>query len=78
MVFEDAVKLVAERGRLMQEAVPVGVGAMAAVLGLEDHQVVNACSSVANGQIVTAANFNSPGQVVIAGETAAIEERWML
>lgn len=73
IAFEDAVKLVAERGRLMQEAVPAGVGAMAAILGLEDHQVVNTCAEVANGQIVAAANFNAPGQVVIAGETAAVE-----
>lgn len=71
--FEDAVKLVAERGRLMQEAVPAGVGAMAAILGLEDHQVVNTCLEVAHGEIVAAANFNAPGQVVIAGETAAVE-----
>jgi len=71
--FEDAVKLVAERGRLMQEAVPAGVGAMAAILGLEDHQVVNTCAEAAQGQIVTAANFNAPGQVVIAGDTAAVE-----
>ena len=72
IAFEDAVKLVAARGRLMQEAVPAGVGAMAAILGLEDHQVVNACAEAAQGQIVTAANFNAPGQVVIAGETAAV------
>ena len=57
----------------MQEAVPAGVGAMAAILGLEDHQVVNTCAEVANGQIVAAANFNAPGQVVIAGDTAAVE-----
>ncbi|QPK61711.1 ACP S-malonyltransferase [Methylomonas sp. LL1] len=73
IAFEDAIKLVAERGRLMQEAVPVGVGAMAAILGLQDHQVVNACMDVANGGIVAAANFNAPGQVVIAGETAAVD-----
>lgn len=71
--FEDGIKLVAERGRLMQEAVPAGVGAMAAILGLEDHQVVNTCLEVANGEIVAAANFNAPGQVVIAGQTAAVE-----
>jgi len=71
--FDAAIKLVAERGRLMQEAVPAGVGAMAAILGLEDHQVVNGCAAAAQGHIVTAANFNAPGQVVIAGETAAVE-----
>jgi [acyl-carrier-protein] S-malonyltransferase len=71
--FEAAIKLVAERGRLMQEAVPAGVGAMAAIIGLEDHQVVNGCAAAAQGQIVTAANFNAPGQVVIAGETAAVD-----
>jgi len=73
IAFEDAVKLVAARGRLMQEAVPAGVGAMAAILGLEDHQVVNACAEVANDEIVAAANFNAPGQVVIAGDTAAVD-----
>jgi [acyl-carrier-protein] S-malonyltransferase len=71
--FTDGIKLVAERGRLMQEAVPAGVGAMAAILGLDDDIIIQACSDVADGQIVTAANFNSPGQVVIAGETAAVE-----
>lgn len=71
--FEDGVKLVAERGRLMQSAVPAGIGAMAAILGLQDHQVVNACMEVANGEVVAAANFNAPGQVVIAGHTAAVE-----
>lgn len=73
MSFEDAIKLVAERGRLMQEAVPPGVGAMAAILGLEDHQVVQVCASAAQGEIVSAVNFNSPGQVVIAGHVAAVE-----
>lgn len=73
IAYEDAIRLVAERGRLMQEAVPADQGAMAAILGLEDHQVVNTCSEVANGQIVAAANFNAPGQVVIAGETTAVE-----
>lgn len=73
MAFVDAVKLVAERGRLMQQAVPVGVGAMAAILGLEDHQIVNTCVEVANGEVVAAANFNAPGQVVIAGATAAVD-----
>ena len=71
--FEDGIKLVAERGRLMQEAVPVGVGAMAAILGLEDHQVVNICTQVAENDVVAAVNFNAPGQVVIAGNLAAVE-----
>lgn len=73
LAYEEAIRLVAERGRLMQQAVPVGVGAMAAILGLEDHQVVNVCAEVAEGQVVAAANFNAPGQVVIAGETEAVE-----
>ena len=71
--FEDGIKLVAERGRLMQEAVPVGIGAMAAILGLEDHQVVNICAQVAENEVVSAVNFNAPGQVVIAGNLAAVE-----
>lgn len=73
MPFVQAVKLVAARGRLMQQAVPAGAGAMAAILGLDDHLIVNTCADVAHGQVVTAANFNSPGQVVIAGDTAAVE-----
>ena len=71
--FEDAVSLVADRGRFMQEAVPVGQGAMAAILGLSDDDVRQACSEAAQGEIVAAVNFNSPGQVVIAGQTAAVE-----
>lgn len=73
MSFSDGVKLVAERGRLMQEAVPVGVGAMAAIIGLEDHVVVKACQESADGEIVAPVNFNAPGQVVIAGHVAAVE-----
>ncbi len=73
MSFEDGIRLVAARGRLMQEAVPPGVGAMAAILGLEDHQVVKICADAAEGEIVSAVNFNSPGQVVIAGNVAAVE-----
>ncbi|WP_333874892.1 ACP S-malonyltransferase [Methylobacter sp.] len=73
MSFEDGIKLVAARGRLMQEAVPPGVGAMAAILGLEDHQVVQVCANAAEDEIVSAVNFNSPGQVVIAGNVAAVE-----
>jgi len=57
----------------MQEAVSSGVGAMAAILGLEDHQVVKVCADSAEGEIVSAVNFNSPGQVVIAGNVAAVE-----
>lgn len=71
--FEDAVQLVAERGRFMQEAVPVGVGAMAAIIGLDDQKVVQACADSAADEIVAAVNFNSPGQVVIAGNDAAVE-----
>lgn len=71
--FEDGIRLVAARGRLMQEAVPVGIGAMAAILGLEDHQVVKVCADSAENEIVSAVNFNSPGQVVIAGNAAAVE-----
>lgn len=73
MNFADAIKLVAQRGRLMQEAVPVGVGAMAAVIGLEDHHVVNLCANAAGAEVVAAVNFNAPGQVVIAGHVAAVE-----
>lgn len=69
----DGVRLAAERARLMQEAVPLGQGAMAAVLGLEDHQVTALCAAQAQGQVLEAVNFNAPGQVVIAGATAAVE-----
>ncbi len=71
--FEDAVALVAERGRLMQEAVPAGQGAMAAILGLDDDQVRAVCAAAAQGEIVAAVNFNSPGQVVVAGHAAAVQ-----
>jgi len=70
--FPDAVGLVAERGRLMQAAVPVGTGAMAAILGLTDEQVIEVCSTAAQDEVASAVNFNSPGQVVIAGNAAAI------
>lgn len=70
MSLADGVKLVAERGRLMQEAVPEGKGAMAAILGLDDETIVGICEKVDG--IVEAVNFNSPGQVVIAGETDAV------
>jgi len=71
--FEDAIKLVSIRGQLMQKSVPAGTGAMAAILGLEDHQVISICSQVENNEVVSAVNFNAPGQVVIAGNTAAVE-----
>ncbi len=71
--LSDAVSLVADRGRFMQEAVPAGIGAMAAILGLEDEKVIAVCEDVANNDVVTAVNFNSPGQVVIAGHAAAVE-----
>jgi len=71
--YNDAIRLVAERGRRMQEAVPAGIGAMAAILGLDDDQVRQACSAAAQGEVVQAVNFNSPGQVVIAGHKAAVE-----
>jgi [acyl-carrier-protein] S-malonyltransferase len=73
IAFEDAIKLVAARGRLMQEAVPQGAGAMAAILGLEDHQVAEACKIAAQGEVVDAVNFNAPGQVVIAGNASAVQ-----
>ena len=70
--FADAVRLVAERGRLMQAAVPEGTGAMAAILGLDDEQVRAACAQAAAGEVVEAVNYNSPGQVVIAGHAGAV------
>lgn len=71
--FGAAIELVRFRGRVMQEAVPAGSGAMAAILGLEDADVEQACRDAAAGQIVEAVNFNSPGQVVIAGQTEAVQ-----
>ena len=73
MNFDDAVKLVSLRGKCMQQAVPEGIGAMAAVLGLDDETVRDVCEMSAGDEIVSAANFNSPGQVVIAGHKAAVE-----
>ncbi|TDV70494.1 ACP S-malonyltransferase [Pseudomonas sp. LP_7_YM] len=69
----DAVKLVERRGQLMQQAVPAGQGGMAAILGLEDSDVIAACNEAAQGDVVSAVNFNSPGQVVIAGAKAAVD-----
>ncbi len=71
--FADAVKLVELRGQLMQQAVPAGQGGMAAILGLEDADVLAACTEAAQGEVVSAVNFNAPGQVVIAGSAAAVE-----
>lgn len=71
--FADAVDLVRKRGQFMQTAVPVGVGAMAAIIGLEDDQVDAACASAAQGECVNGVNYNSPGQVVIAGHAAAVD-----
>lgn len=73
LVFSDAVSLVAERGKLMQEAVPVGTGSMAAILGLDDAKVIEVCEQAAEGEVVSAVNFNANGQVVIAGNAAAVE-----
>ena len=71
--FDDAVLLVRRRAELMQEAVPAGSGAMAAILGLDDDVVCSVCAEAAQGEVVSAVNFNSPGQVVIAGATTAVE-----
>ena len=70
--FVSCVDLVRFRGKVMQEAVPIGTGSMAALLGLEDAEVESACAEAAQGSVVEAVNFNSPGQVVIAGEKAAV------
>ena len=69
----DAAKLVRERGRLMQAAVPAGTGAMAAVLGAEDAVVAEVCAAVSGEQVVVPANYNSPGQVVIGGDADAVD-----
>ncbi len=71
--FEDAVRVVRRRGQFMQEAVPVGQGAMAAILGLEADLVHQACDEAAQGEVVSPANINGAGQVVIAGATAAVQ-----
>lgn len=73
LAFTDAVRLVQLRGRYMQEAVPAGQGAMAAIIGLADQQINEVCEQVAQGEVVAAVNFNSPGQVVIAGQQAAVD-----
>ncbi len=71
--FQEAVKLVRLRAQAMQEAVPAGEGAMAALLGLDEPAAAEACAEAAQGEVVSAANLNSPGQIVIAGARAAVE-----
>lgn len=71
--FQDAVKLVELRGKLMQQAVPEGTGAMYAIIGLDNDAIISACKQAEQGEVVSAVNFNSPGQVVIAGTKAAVE-----
>jgi [acyl-carrier-protein] S-malonyltransferase len=72
--FDDAVKLVKKRGKYMQEAVPLGVGTMAAIIGLEKEEVIECCKEASEYGIVEAANFNCPGQVAISGEVRAVEK----
>ncbi len=74
--FPDALQLVRQRGAFMQSAVPVGEGAMAAIIGLDDESINRVCreAAAASGHVVAAVNFNSPGQVVIAGHTAGVDE----
>ncbi|MCE2595254.1 ACP S-malonyltransferase [Motilimonas cestriensis] len=76
--FKDAIKLVELRGQLMQQAVPEGIGAMAAVIGLDDQSIADACAQGAQDEVVSPVNFNSPGQVVIAGNKAAVERAGVL
>ena len=71
--LSDAVKLVEKRGNYMQQAVPAGVGAMSAIIGLDDAAIAAACEQAAQGEVVSPVNYNSPGQVVIAGHKAAVE-----
>ncbi|GAA0541302.1 ACP S-malonyltransferase [Rheinheimera aquimaris] len=71
--LSDAVKLVEKRGHYMQQAVPAGVGAMSAIIGLDDAAIAAACEQAAQGEVVSPVNYNSPGQVVIAGHKAAVE-----
>jgi [acyl-carrier-protein] S-malonyltransferase len=73
MTFADAVRTVSKRGKYMQEAVPVGVGAMAAILGMELEKVAAVCQDAAQGEVCAPANINSPEQIVISGNTAAVE-----
>jgi [acyl-carrier-protein] S-malonyltransferase len=72
LTFADAVRTVRQRGTFMQEAVPVGTGTMAAILGVERAELAAICAEAAQGEVVSAANFNSPGQIVIAGNVGAV------
>jgi [acyl-carrier-protein] S-malonyltransferase len=76
--FKDAIKLVELRGQLMQQAVPAGVGAMYAIIGLADDKIAQACEQAAQGEVVSPVNYNSPGQVVIAGNKDAVERAGVL
>ena len=76
--FQDAVKLVELRGKLMQQAVPEGTGAMYAIIGLDNDSIIKACQNAEQGEVVSAVNFNSPGQVVISGAKAAVERAAVL
>ncbi|MCD6581645.1 MAG: ACP S-malonyltransferase [Desulfuromusa sp.] len=78
LAFSTAVQIVRQRGTFMQEAVPVGVGAMAAIMGIEGEELSQLCQDAAAGEVVAPANFNCPGQVVIAGHTAAVERAIVL
>ncbi|HOQ75488.1 MAG TPA: ACP S-malonyltransferase [Thermoclostridium sp.] len=72
--FEDAVRVVRKRGKFMQDAVPVGLGAMAAIMGLDREEVIDICEAAQSVGVIGPANFNCPGQIVVAGETAAVNE----
>jgi [acyl-carrier-protein] S-malonyltransferase len=73
LTFAEAVRIVRQRGAFMQKAVPVGVGAMAAIMGIKDGAIDGICAQAAQGEVVSPANFNSPGQVVIAGHATAVD-----
>ena len=76
--FKEAIKLVELRGKLMQQAVPAGIGAMYAIIGLADDKIALACEQAAQGEVVSPVNYNSPGQVVIAGNKEAVERAGIL
>jgi [acyl-carrier-protein] S-malonyltransferase len=78
IAFQDAITLVAARGKYMQDAVPAGSGAMAAIVGLDDHDVVEICKQASDSGVVSPANYNSIGQIVIAGENLAVEKAIVL